>query len=243
MIESLLRHQSNSEIWVLCLSDQCQNYLEELGHKSIHPCSLSELESSYPELLEAKENRNLSEYYFTLSPFFPDWVLKQEPEIDSITYLDSDLEFYYSPEKILEELKDYSIGIIEHRFHPSYDHSRYAGRFNVGWIFLKMTKRQKKCLSQWMSQCSEWCKDQPEDGKFADQMYLNSWPDDFKNARIIDHPGANLAPWNLNTHKLTLNQSSLTTVHKSSFITFICSGSLMKIMFPLHLEFTGFPKS
>ena len=208
MLESLFNYVNGATAWVLCLDNETKTYLQKLNHKSIKSIALSEVEDAYPELLIAKEDRSLAEYYFTLSPFLPAFILSKTPKLQSIIYLDSDLEFFSSPIKIIEELKGKSIGIIEHRFHSSYDHSRFAGRFNVGWIFFHNDSESQRCLSQWMSQCAAWCKDHPEDGKFADQMYLNEWPQNFQKVKILEHPGANLAPWNLNSHELLLNENT-----------------------------------
>ena len=73
-------------------------------------------------------------------------------------------------------------------------------------IYFQNDDESKKCLNQWKSQCLEWCKDKPEDGKFADQKYLDSWPRDFRKLLIHSHPGANLAPWNLKSHLLSFDQ-------------------------------------
>jgi hypothetical protein len=50
-------------------------------------------------------------------------------------------------------------------------------------------------LGRWREQCLEWCYDRAEDGKFADQGYLNSWPG-LPGVRVLGHLGVDLAPWN-----------------------------------------------
>jgi len=209
MVDSLKAHNLNFKLWVLCLTQECKKILDAIDSPNIEGYSLHEIEKEFPELLKAKGNRSLPEYYFTLSPFWPNWLLDNKPEISSITYLDADLEFLSSPESLFDEVENSSIGIIEHRFHPSFDIARYSGRFNVGWIYFKKDRVSSDCLAQWQAQCLGWCKDYPEDGKFADQKYLDSWPDDFEGTHIISHPGANLAPWNLNTHKITRESERL----------------------------------
>jgi len=202
MADSLKTQGFDFKLWVLCLTDECKKILDSVNYPEIQSTNLDVLETGYPELLRAKKNRSLPEYYFTLSPFWPKWILEKNSSVESVNYLDADLEFLSSPQPLIEEAKDCSIGIIEHRFHPTFDISKHSGRFNVAWIHFKRDEEGLKCLKQWSTQCLEWCRDQPEDGKFADQKYLDTWPKDFHNVHVYSHPGANLAPWNLNTHEI-----------------------------------------
>ena len=202
MADSLRANGLKFKLWVLCLTEECKIILDTLDVPEIKSYSLQTLEKEHPELQSAKNNRTTPEYYFTISPFWPNWLLKTHSEIPSLTYLDSDLEFLNSPSCLFDEVKDSVIGIIEHRFHPSFDISQHSGRFNVGWIYFRRSQTSFNCLEQWQNQCLAWCKDRFEDGKFADQKYLDSWPEDFEGIHIFENPGANLAPWNLNTHKI-----------------------------------------
>lgn len=202
MADSLNAHGVKFRLWVLCLTEECKRILDAIDSPNIKSYSLQTIEKENPELQNAKGNRSISEYYFTLSPFWPNWLLENHPEISAITYLDADLEFLSSPQCLFDEVEDSSIGIIEHRFHPTFDIARHSGRFNVGWVYFRRDRISSSCLAQWQAQCLEWCRDQPEDGKFADQKYLDAWPEEFQKVHIYSHPGANLAPWNLNTHEI-----------------------------------------
>jgi hypothetical protein len=209
MVDSLKSLGVPFRIWVLCLTEECQQILNLIKCPEIHLTSLDQLEKDYPELINAKKDRSLAEYYFTLSPYWPRWILENFKPIDSVTYLDADLLFLNSPKPLFVDVQDYSIGIIEHRFHPDFDISEHYGRFNVGWIFFKKDQAGLACLTKWSRQCLEWCKDKAEEGKFADQKYLDNWNEDFDGTYIYSHPGANVAPWNLNTHNISLENGTL----------------------------------
>lgn len=211
MIESLLKNLTDATVWVLCLDDECIQILNSLNRKSIKTISLSDIEKSFPKLLVAKKNRSISEYYFTLSPFLPRYLLDRNESLNSITYLDADLEFFSSPIPLFDDGKNCSIGIIEHRFHPSFDQSKHCGRFNVGWVYFRNDEIARKCLCKWCNQCLEWCGDTPSQNRFADQKYLDLWPHEYKNVHIYNHPGANLAPWNLNNHNIQVSNNLVLT--------------------------------
>jgi hypothetical protein len=127
-----------------------------------------------------------------------------------ITYLDSDIYFFNSPEVIFNEIKDRSIAIIEHRFSKNRKFfEEKAGRFNVSWVSFKNNDFGKEALNWWSEKVIEWCYDRYENGKFGDQKYLDDWPERFKGVYIIKNIGANVAPWNIKDYKLQERDKNL----------------------------------
>lgn len=170
---------------------------------------LSDVERHQAELLEAKKNRSLVEYYFTLTPAVNLFFLDQFHQVDIITYLDSDLFFLHDPEPLFEELGDNSISIIGHRFSPHLSDWVQFGVYNVGWLSFRSDERGLQCLNWWRERCLEWCYDKPEEGRFADQKYLDDWPDRFPGVKVLKHAGANVAPWNLANSSFSGDHSDL----------------------------------
>lgn len=203
MVESLERHCGPFTLWLLALSDECHRLVAQLGRPTIRSVPLSALEAADSRLAEAKANRSRIEYYFTLSPCWPLHLLKTHADIDTITYLDSDLYFFSSPDPIFAELEQASVGIIPHRFPPATEATELRhGRYNVGWITWKHDACGLACLEDWRERCLEWCYDRCEDGKFADQGYLDAWPTQFQRVHVIGHPGANVAIYNVARHDI-----------------------------------------
>lgn len=184
------------DMWALCFDEYSRSLLRTLDLPGLHALPASELERHDPALERTKENRSRVEYFFTCTPCLPLLLFDRFPEIDVITYLDADMMFYSSPEPIYRELGSDSILIIGHRFPERLRHFEKHGIFNVGYLSFRNDSRGRDCLSWWRERCLEWCHDRPEDGKFADQKYLDSWPTRFPGVVVLKHKGAGLAPWN-----------------------------------------------
>jgi len=197
LYQSLRGHCPSFRLWVLCMDRESHSALSRLGLSDVCLIALEDFEKGDEELLRAKENRSRVEYYFTCTPSLPLFIFKSYPEVDMITYLDADLFFFADPLALYKEIADHSIAIIEHRF-PSYLlGNRKYGIYNVGWVSFRRDERAFSCLRWWREQCIEWCYDRLEEGRFADQKYLDDWPDRFPGVAVLRHKGANLAPWNL----------------------------------------------
>ena len=95
LYRSLAKHcEIPFRFYVLCLDQETFDILGSLGDESIIPVRLEKVESWDKELLVAKQNRSLIEYYFTLSSVFPLYVLEHF-DVDIVTYLDADLMFFF----------------------------------------------------------------------------------------------------------------------------------------------------
>jgi len=202
LYNSIKQHVPDFQLWALCMDQLSYMTMMQLNLPEIELIPLEEFEDNDTPLLNAKENRSIVEYYFTCTPSLPLYVLNQNQEIDLITYLDSDLYFFSSPLPIFKALGEHSIAVIEHRFPPNLRFLEDRGLFNVGWLSFRRDKFGLACLQDWRGKCLEWCFDYVEAGRYADQKYLDDWPKKFSNLIIIKHPGANLAPWNIQNHHI-----------------------------------------
>ncbi len=197
LASSLREHCPRHVLWVLCLDTYTEQALAPFASPQLRLISLSQLEDFDPELAGVRHQRKLIEYYFTLSPCWPRFLLQTNPQIERITYLDADLFFFKAPACIFEELGDASILISEHHFPRYLEHHLRFGRFNVGIQVFVNDAVGNACISHWRKQCLEWCQDCVEAGRYADQKYLDQWPGLYQSALVItQHRGVNLAPWN-----------------------------------------------
>ena len=209
LYESLKQHCPEFRFWILCLDRQTHEVLSALMLPKVSLIKLEEFERDDSFLQEAKANRSLVEYYFTCTPSLPLFVLRNNPKVDLITYLDADLFLFSSVEPLFSEIADRSIAIIAHKFPARFRQAERFGIFNVGWVTFRRDDEGFSCLQRWRAQCLEWCSDRNDDDRFADQKYLDDWPARFQNLIVLQHKGANLAPWNLANYKMSFRPGAV----------------------------------
>lgn len=210
MIESLLSHDTNAYVHVLCLDEQAFRLLNG-WNALVTPYEIENLVREDREFAAARNNRTLIEWYFTATSVFCDYLLtKHIPDVQRLTYLDSDLYFYASPNMLHDECVDSTAQIIEHRFSKSREQLKEYGRFNVGWITFSNTPEGRRLVSDYRRDCIHWCHDRLEHQLFADQKYLDYWPDLYADICISKLIGANVAPWNIGRYHLQKTSESYT---------------------------------
>jgi hypothetical protein len=205
---SLARHSPPFSLWALCFDDDAYAVITALNLDNLRPISLAEFERSDPELLAVKPSRSTVEYYFTSTPSLALFVMARAPSPGSVTYLDADLLFYSSPQPIFDELGDGSVLVIPHRFPEQLRHLEIYGTYNVGLLTFRNDARGRAVVERWRKQCIDWCYDRYENGRFADQGYLNEWPS-MSGVVISNNVGAGLAPWNFMQYRLDLTKDPL----------------------------------
>jgi len=207
MYRSLARVCPGAHLFVLCLSDEAFYQLRAYRLRDITLIPLADFEEADPALLKAKANRTRIEYIFTCTPCLEIFIFDRFPQVGVLTYLDADLYFFSDCQPMFQEFGDASIGIIPHHF-TSTRYLRF-GRFNVGWISFRRDRNAYACLRWWRERCLEWCKDVVEPTRFADQKYLDQWPSLFDGVHIFQHPGANVARWNIRDQAITAKNGEL----------------------------------
>ena len=215
LADSLRSHDASSVVWILCLDETTKTVIEGLESPQLRPISLRELEDAEPDLLSVKDRRSTVEYYFTLSPFWPLYLLRSHPEIDRITYVDADMFFFADPSPIFAEMDAASVLVTEHRYPAHLAHHQRYGRFNVGLLSFRNNDTGRACLTWWRDRCLEWCYDRVEAEQYADQKYLDQWPVRYGGQLcVLSRPGVNLAPWNWSQYRYTIHGDQLLVDHQ-----------------------------
>jgi hypothetical protein len=238
LYSSLVRYCKHFTFYVLCLDEPTYEILSSLSTKNIKLISLEEIEYEDEDLLTAKKNRTTVEYYFTCTPSLPLYILNHFKEINIITYLDADLYFFKDPSAIFLELGNNSILIVEHHYHEKYKEQKIYGIFNVGVLSFRNDIYGKECLNWWRKRCLEWCYDRVENGKFADQKYLDDWPNRFSKVAVVKDKGINLAMWNIVNYDLK-RKNGKTTIDENTLTCFHFHG--LKMITSIYFDLGGSP--
>ena len=184
------------------MDETCEKILNKTPLPNSILYSHEALKSFKPALKLLQIERTTAEYFFTCSAQVCEFIMRRNPNIDILNYIDVDLCFFSSPEPIFRELGTSSIGIIEHNFHWTAQAKKKYGIYNVGWISFRNDEIGLKCISDWAEDCVNWCYQRVENDLYADQKYLDLWSKKYKGLKVIKNKGANLAIWNIKNYKI-----------------------------------------
>lgn len=200
---SLIKFNPEAKLWILAFDKFTEKLLKKMKLRGVTVISLEEFEDK--ELRAVKSTRNIVEYYWTCTPSLPLYIIKKNPDVKFVTYLDADLYFYSDAMIGIKEINNRSIVAVPHRFPKGLEHiAKDSGFFNVAFNVFKNDDSGIKCLKRWRNQCLDWCYWKLEDGKLGDQMYLDEWPKLYKRSLVISkNIGVDAAPWNISQYKIT----------------------------------------
>ncbi len=214
MYESLKKCSDDFYLYIFAFDDRSYDLLNKLNLKNTTIISLSEFEDD--ELLAIKGSRTPVEYCWTCTPSIIKYSIEKY-NLPSCTYLDADLYFFSNPSILIEEMKDKSVLITEHRYTPEYDMSTKSGVYCVQFMTFKNDNNAMKILNWWRDACNDWCYARFEDGKFGDQKYLDDWITRFDGVHVLQNLGGGVAPWNVQQYDLSKKEFNLIFYHFHSY--------------------------
>lgn len=187
----------------LCNDDATWRQLNRLNLPNVIPYSLAELEKN-EELFKAKSNppckygTQYSQYCWTLTPYFINYLLPFISKGHKLIYCDADIYFYRNPKIILNIVGDKAVGIHSHRFGGPFRNTE-TGWYNVGVTVFTNDIAGSHISSEW----KRWLLDPKNEyyethGMCGDQKYLDLFIDlyNFDTCVFDNEQCSHLAPWN-----------------------------------------------
>jgi glycosyltransferase involved in cell wall biosynthesis len=151
-----------------------------------------------------------------LSTAVKPWLLRTllaRPDVDSVSYLDPDIQVFSSLAKIEEEAKAHGIVLTPHFTKPLPRDGRQpaeediliAGSYNLGFIGLGAGKTADELLDWWSERLEKDCVNDPANGHFVDQRWIDLAPSFWPDLFLLRETNYNIAYWNLPTRTLEID--------------------------------------
>lgn len=137
-------------------------------------------------------------------------ALLAEPGVDSVTYLDPDIEVFAPLDAVREGLDWAQVCLTPHRTAPligdgapSQADLDRSGKFNLGFLAVRDDPQVFELLDWWAERCRFDCRVDFDAGLFVDQKWMDEAPDRVETVAVLAQPTLNLAYWNLDLRALS----------------------------------------
>jgi lipopolysaccharide biosynthesis glycosyltransferase len=206
MGDSLLRYNPDYKL-LIGLVDKLQ---ERKPANYYAPHDMAEAhELNIPQFDEMLKRYDVFELNCALKIFFVMHAFKKYAA-ERVIFLDSDILVFDSLQYIEDELDNNSILLTPHILTPfeadgkrPYEREMLKnGIFNGGFFALRNDEPGKAFLNWWKERMTDQCYVNLKEGMFVDQKWLNLAPLYFSSLKWLQHPGCNMAYWNLHERKL-----------------------------------------
>ncbi len=137
---------------------------------------------------------------------------------DDVIYLDPDTAIFSPFDEVEQMLAENDILLTPHQLQPEgtltaiIDNeigSLKYGIYNLGFIAVANTAEGRRFAAWWRDRLTLFCFDDVPNGLFTDQRWCDHVPSFFPGARILRHPGYNVASWNLSQRPITIEQDGM----------------------------------
>ncbi|MFC5468847.1 hypothetical protein ACFPPD_08935 [Cohnella suwonensis] len=185
-----------------------------------------------PNFYKFVSKYNLYEAACALKPYLLQYAFNVYGKEEKFLYLDSDLCVYGSLDKLEVLLEKHSILLTPHRLEPqdilnSIDEeivNLRDGVYQAGFFGVRKTTESERFLQWWADRNQDYSYNDPSEGLFLDQKWLDLVPCFFDGVHVIQDPEYNMASWNLSQRNLTLNDNNQYLVNARPLVFFHYSG-------------------
>jgi hypothetical protein len=196
VIESIMRSNLEACITIIALDEFTKNGLISIFGNSIRVVLIDDCDELSLRFRKNAIDRTYSENIFTMKSHALLYVMELSDENQWVLYFDADLYFKQWPVEFCStKLENYSYILTKHKFSEKNGRLLKYGVFNAGMVGFKKDIIGRNALQWWMSSCDEKCSTGNFDEFYADQGYLNLFPEKFKNGMIYDVTTINQGMW------------------------------------------------
>ena len=168
-IESAIRHHPSSKGHIVCVGE-LPTYFQGLKSKvEVH--ELRDLPKANEAFIGLQDNRNKIEALISIKPKVLINFLEESDDSQVIVYLDTDISFFDSLDDFEREHPDDNFIAFQHMY-PKEPANFPYGKYNAGLIIIRKSPESFAILREWERLCLEWCHLIRDDGRYADQGYL-----------------------------------------------------------------------
>jgi hypothetical protein len=201
---SIASHSPTARFAYYCVDNAAADLLDRYARPNDFVVRPESYETQ--ELRALKSTRRLNEYCWTCKPAILIHASQWQSRPQWVVWLDSDMMAYGDMGAVLDRHADSTVVLSPHRFSlPRFaGFEPVVGRFNAGFVAFQTSRHGLAALDWWMEQCLQGCPAQPEDGRYADQKYLDALPGLFPNVATSPALGLNCAPWNVFGRKISV---------------------------------------
>src|ERR1044072_236183 len=148
-----------------------------------------------------------------LSTAVKPWLMRpllDRPGVDSVAYLDPDIQVFARLDEIFERAREQGVVLPPHftsplprdGLKPGEEDILIAGSYNLGFIALGEGETSEALLDWWSERLERDCVNEPEKGRFVDQRWIDLAPGLWPGIDVIRDTSFNIAYWNLATRRL-----------------------------------------
>lgn len=180
------------------------------------------------ELEQMSQKYSPFELSCAMKPFFAEYFLK-EKKAELLVYLDADILVYGGFEYLKNVQNQYHIFLTPHILKHEKSNLMQkiilpSGIYNAGFFALTNHAQSFLFLEWWKEKLKKYCYNNTKSGEFVDQIWLNYVPIFFENTHIIQNEGYNVAYWNIEERKISVENDVLKVNEKFELVFFHFSG-------------------
>lgn len=222
--ESLKRSNPEIDFFVLVVDTKDDNFARTSGFDRI----LWVEDLGIPNFRQLAFKFDILELNTDVKPFM---LERLAADYEYFFYLDPDIHVYGSMQGLVDRLADRTAIITPHSTSPIDDGKMpseidfmRAGIYNLGFFGARSCPESLRLLDWWGRRCAERGYNDPRQGLFVDQKFIDLVPSFFEDVVIERSPVYNVAYWNLHERRIDATDAEHPRVNDQTLVFFHFSG-------------------